>query len=120
LILLTDGIQTGVEVAAVRAHAAALKASGAILVTIGLGDGVDEALLREIATSSAHYHFAPTADDLELIYRGLTVSIPCPTAPVPSNPSPGASPSPTYTPTGVATGRIDPELAIYLPLLARR
>lgn len=80
IVLVTDGIQSSEGGAqAVRDAAAAVKGAGIRLVTVGLGSSsdIDEALLREIATSPALYFPAPNAADLERIYREIVHLIPC-------------------------------------------
>ncbi len=70
LIVVTDGRpSTGVEPA--RAAAAAARAAGIVIHTVGLGDDVDAALLVELAGDPARYHAAPEAADLAAVQRGL-------------------------------------------------
>ncbi len=79
VVLVTDGLQTGGGGNdAVRAEAAQLRAASITLVTIGIGDDVDSALLREIATKPEYYYPAPTADQLLDIYREIAQYIACP------------------------------------------
>ena len=46
--------------------------------TIGLGDDVDEDLMREIATAPSYYFSAPTVDDLSAVYGTVAAALPCP------------------------------------------
>lgn len=79
IILLTDG-RTNPPATAddARRAAADAKAAGATIFTIGLGGDVDADFLREIASGPALYYEAPTADDLEEIYRAIAGELPCP------------------------------------------
>lgn len=68
IILLTDGGSD--PVAAARAADQA-KLEGARLITIGAGNGVNETLLRALASGPGDYYFAPTFDDLSGVYRAI-------------------------------------------------
>lgn len=70
IVLLSDG-QPNVG-GDPRAEAAAAKAAGIRIFTIGLGDGVDPALLRDLATSPSDYFYAPTSDQLAAIYEQIS------------------------------------------------
>lgn len=72
---MTDGYSTtgGDPVAA----AAATKAVGIRIVTIGLGNSVDEQMLRAIASSPDDYFQAPAPGDLGDIYDGIVRNIAC-------------------------------------------
>ncbi|MFN8423281.1 MAG: VWA domain-containing protein [Anaerolineae bacterium] len=76
-IVLTDGRPTGTSDESVLRAAADLKASGAVVYTIGLGDDVDALLLERIATSAAQRLLAPDAEDLGRIYRDIARELPC-------------------------------------------
>lgn len=76
VILLTDGLQNG-DAAPVLAEAAALKAAGALVYTIGLGDAVDATLLREAASSADRFYPSPTVDDLAVIYAQISERLRC-------------------------------------------
>jgi hypothetical protein len=79
IILVTDGHQTGLGGnEAVRAVARQIHEAGITLITIGLGSDVDEALLREIASSPELYFPAPNAEGLVDIYKEIARYIPCP------------------------------------------
>jgi uncharacterized protein YegL len=77
IILLTDGAPTGVTPDEVRAAANAAKAAGMLIYTIGLGQDVDQVLLRDIASKPEWYFFAPDTSDLAEIYSQIAYSIPC-------------------------------------------
>lgn len=89
VILLTDGLPNRVPTPApsgkqedtVLAAAAALKARGVHVFTIGLGeeDDVFKQLLRDAASSPEDFYFAPDGEDLEAIYAQIAGRIrPCP------------------------------------------
>lgn len=77
IVLLTDGIQTNAPAALALAEAAAAKAAGVVLFTIGLGPDADLALLGQVASSPAHSFVAPSAADLIGIYERISAAIPC-------------------------------------------
>jgi hypothetical protein len=77
IILLSDGMQNGAPAEALLVEAELAKAAGAIVFTIGLGADVDTGLLKAVATSGAHYFFAPRPADLAAIYQQVTVAVPC-------------------------------------------
>ncbi|MEO8082631.1 MAG: VWA domain-containing protein [Ardenticatenales bacterium] len=76
-IVLTDGRPTGTTDEAVVTAADGLKATGAVVYTIGLGDDVDAALLERVATGAAQRLLAPDAEDLARIYRDIARELPC-------------------------------------------
>jgi Mg-chelatase subunit ChlD len=77
VVLLSDGQPTVGTPAGVVAQAAALKQAGTTVFAIGLGADADAAMLRAVASSSAHYYFAPTAGDLTNIYERVAANLPC-------------------------------------------
>jgi Mg-chelatase subunit ChlD/DNA-binding beta-propeller fold protein YncE len=77
IVLLTDGRPDGGSEQAVRSAASAARAAGVTVFAIGLGTDVDAGLLREVAGDPARYYEAPDAEDLERIYRGLALDLPC-------------------------------------------
>jgi Tol biopolymer transport system component len=77
IILLTDGLQSQTGNDPVLAEAAAAKAEGATIFTIGLGPDVDASLLQQVATSPAHYFFAPSGAQLQAIYEQISAAINC-------------------------------------------
>ncbi|MEO8083294.1 MAG: vWA domain-containing protein [Ardenticatenales bacterium] len=80
VVLLTDGVPSGVAVEVVRDAAAAVRAKGVRVHTVGVGarDEIDEALLAAIASDTALYVYAPDAEDLRRIYAGIAAAIRCP------------------------------------------
>lgn len=76
MILLTDGDPTDPNtttgIANAKTSAAAAKALGYTIYTIGLGTAVSPTLLKELASSQSNYYFAPTATDLASIYRTIS------------------------------------------------
>lgn len=70
IVLLSDGRPTagGDPLPA----AAAAKAAGTRIFTIGLGKEIDEALLKSVASSAADYFAAPDSADLAGIYRQIS------------------------------------------------
>ncbi len=78
IILLSDGDNTAGSDPLQQAQAA--KNQGIRIITIGLGDSVNETLLQQIASSRSDYYFAPDSSDLQAIYRSIAGSI-CRSAP---------------------------------------
>jgi Mg-chelatase subunit ChlD len=78
LVLLTDGRANpeGPELAVAEAEAA--KQAGVTVFTIGLGQELDVAALRQMASRPDGYHHAPDAEQLADIYRSIAVTLPCP------------------------------------------
>lgn len=57
-------------------QANALRTAGAEVYTIGLGKGINETFLRDrVATDPAHYFNAPTAGDLQGVYKKISESV---------------------------------------------
>lgn len=77
VILLTDGHPSGTTEAAVEAAASELKAGGARIYAIGLGDDVDPALLGRIASDRADVILAPDAEELARVYAQIARELPC-------------------------------------------
>ena len=88
-ILLTDGIATrpanpessGEADDVQYAEAAALKTAtdakkdGVVIYTIGLGDDINEFFLKDIASETDNYFFAPSTADLAAIYKNISSRI---------------------------------------------
>lgn len=78
-VLLTDGLPTagGTDQAVVtaKASAQAMVESGADVYVIGLGQSVDEAFVRSIASSQSNAYLAPSRSDLASIYARITDSL---------------------------------------------
>ena len=68
VILLTDG---GSDAMNAMRETQLTKLEGARIFTIGFGMGVKKPLLRDIASAPSDYAFAPGADELAAIYRGI-------------------------------------------------
>ena len=73
LILLSDGQPTAGGDP--RPAASAAKAAGTRIFTIGLGTGVDPNLMRDLASSSADYFYAPDSSQLDAIYQQIAGAI---------------------------------------------
>ena len=56
-------------------EAVSIKRDGIIIYTIGLGEKINEVFLKNIASESDNYFFAPTAINLETIYKNISVDI---------------------------------------------
>lgn len=82
VVLLSDGRPDEGTADAALAVAAEARGAGAgagvKIHTIGLGDDVDEAILRAIATTPEDYLAAPDPAALHAIYRELARDLPCP------------------------------------------
>jgi Mg-chelatase subunit ChlD len=78
IILLTDGTpnlpQNEPELAALRSANAA-KLAGVELYAVGLGRDVSESLLKQIASTPAHYYFSPDIADLDQIYQSIALVV---------------------------------------------
>ncbi|MCK4592227.1 VWA domain-containing protein, partial [Candidatus Parcubacteria bacterium] len=82
MILLTDGIankpngngydENPLDVAYAESEAAIAKALGYKIFTIGLGTGVNEDMLRNIASTVDDYYPAVDSDDLDNIYEQIS------------------------------------------------
>jgi len=77
IILLTDGDPTGATPDDVRQAAARAKVAGALVFTIGLGQGLDDALLADVASRPEWYYPAPDTSELAAIYQRIAYEIPC-------------------------------------------
>lgn len=86
IILLTDGVANnprnpagGSEEEDIKYaenlatnEAVDIKKSGPIIYTIGLGNKINESFLKNIASSEENYFFAPSAANLETIYKNIS------------------------------------------------
>ncbi|MFN8424536.1 MAG: vWA domain-containing protein, partial [Anaerolineae bacterium] len=77
VILLTDGRSNPVPVSEAERAAGVVKAAGARLFTIGLGQDVDAEALRAMASQAADYFEAPDGEDLGAIYGSISAALPC-------------------------------------------
>lgn len=66
MIVLSDGVGGDPSTAATAA-----KADGIRIISIGLGYGVDETTMKNMASSDADYYFAPSGAELAAIYTGI-------------------------------------------------
>ncbi len=78
VVLMTDGIQP--ETDDVLAAADTVKATGALIYTIGLGADVEPDLLRRVATDPDRFYSSPSAEDLARIYSEIFERIACDSA----------------------------------------
>jgi len=78
VILLTDGRSNPVPVSEAERAAEAVKATGARLFTIGLGQDLDADALRRMASRPQDYFEAPDGEDLAAIYEVIAAALPCP------------------------------------------
>jgi Mg-chelatase subunit ChlD len=78
VVLLTDGRTDEGTADPAIGTADELKRSGIVIYSIGLGADVDPQFLTTIASSPDTYLKAPTAADLEEIYREIAGMLPCP------------------------------------------
>lgn len=88
-VLLTDGKATyprnpegGTEADDIKyAEGVALKEAsdakkdGISIYTIGLGDGINESFLKNVASAGENYFYAPTPDKLQTIYKNISSRI---------------------------------------------
>ena len=75
MIVLSDGQNTTGRDP--LAAAAAAKADGIHIITIGLGEDADAALLIQIASSPDSYYYAPSAEALAAIYQAIAGELRC-------------------------------------------
>ncbi|MFN8499254.1 MAG: vWA domain-containing protein [Anaerolineae bacterium] len=72
MIILSDGRPTTTDA---RTAAAAAKAAGTRIFTIGLGNNVDASLMRDVASSPTDYYYAPDAAGLDAVYQQIAGAI---------------------------------------------
>jgi secreted protein with Ig-like and vWFA domain len=89
IILLTDGVannptdpQGHTEADDIKyaenlasKEAASAKSDGIVIYTIGLGNKINESFLKNVASGENNYFFAPTAANLETIYKNISSDI---------------------------------------------
>jgi len=73
LVLMSDG-QHNVGMGPGPAADSA-KSKGTRIITIGLGNGINESELKSLASSPSDYYAAPTSDDLKNIYAQIAGSL---------------------------------------------
>ncbi|RYD65883.1 MAG: VWA domain-containing protein, partial [Verrucomicrobiaceae bacterium] len=71
ILIVADGQTSRVPVITA---ANAAKAKGSRIVCLGIGEGADEALLREAASSPSDYYFIPQASDVAAVFAALSRS----------------------------------------------
>jgi hypothetical protein len=78
IVMLTDGRSNPDPISLPLAAAAAAKADGITLYTVGLGDDVEHDALRQMASRPEDFRWAPDGEDLGPIYEEIARLIPCP------------------------------------------
>ncbi|MCE7938942.1 MAG: VWA domain-containing protein, partial [Chloroflexi bacterium CFX6] len=78
VVVLTDGRSNPRPAAEAVERAAAAKARGVAVFTVGLGDDVDAEALAAMASRPAFAFHTADAEALAGIYRAIAVAIPCP------------------------------------------
>lgn len=78
MIVLTDGRSNPRPASEAVDRAAAAKARGVAIFTIGLGDDLDAGALAAMASRPEFAYRTPDAEALAGIYRAIAVAIPCP------------------------------------------
>lgn len=78
IVLITDGSpnqpSTNPQGSAIRSANAA-KAAGTMIISIGLGSGADEDLLKRIASDPSSYYYSPQGSDLDAIYDSIALVV---------------------------------------------
>lgn len=83
MLLMSDGVpNVGPDPIAAAQTA---KNAGTRIFAVGLG-GVDENLMRQIASSPSDYYYAPTSNDLQAIYQAIAGIVTCSPAKVKVSP----------------------------------
>ncbi len=75
IVLLSDGMPFNTTRLFTLAAADRARHAGVTMYTIGLGEDADQDLLRTLARSPGHSYFAPTAAELEGVYRAIARQI---------------------------------------------
>ena len=78
IVLLTDGRSNPDPSQLALDAASAAKASGIRLFTVGLGQDVEQDVLRAMASRPEDFYYAPDGEDLGAVYDAIAVAIPCP------------------------------------------
>jgi Mg-chelatase subunit ChlD len=78
VVLLSDGRSDPDPPELAVAAAAALKADGVRVFTIGLGPDLDVGALQGMATAPDHFRRAADGEDLGAVYRRIALELPCP------------------------------------------
>ena len=75
IVLLSDGNHNESAAGELLAAANLVKSKGIRIITIGLGQDVDAAQMRMLASLTTDYYFAPTANDLAAIYQSIVPTV---------------------------------------------
>ena len=78
IVLLTDGRSNPDPSQLALDAAAAAKAAGIRVFTVGLGQDVEQDVLRAMASRPEDFFYAPDGEELGAIYDAIAVAIPCP------------------------------------------
>jgi len=71
MVIATDGIPTDSAEEEILEYTAPIKKSGTWIITIGIGDNVNEEFLEKLASSPEDYHFAKASFELKEIYKNV-------------------------------------------------
>lgn len=71
MVIATDGIPTDSPEEEILEYAVPIKKSGTWIITIGIGDDVNEEFLKTLASSPEDYHFAKASFELKEIYKNV-------------------------------------------------
>lgn len=71
MVIATDGVPTDSSEENILAYAHPVKQAGTWIITIGIGDNVNEEFLKKLASSPEDYHFAKASFQLKDIYKGV-------------------------------------------------
>ncbi len=71
IVLLSDGMPFNTTRLYTLAAADRARHAGVTMYTVGLGEDADQDLLHTLARSPSHFYFAPTAAELEAVYRAI-------------------------------------------------
>ena len=71
MVVLTDGLPSPTTPADARSAAAAARAAGIVIDTIGLGSDADPVLLADMAGDPRRFHLAPDGEDLARLFADL-------------------------------------------------
>ena len=69
MVIATDGQPTDDSEEEILDYATSVKKNGTWIITIGIGDDVNNDFLRKLASSSDDYHFAKASFELKKIYK---------------------------------------------------
>lgn len=69
MVIATDGAPTDSTEEEILAYTTPVKKNGTWIITIGIGDDVNEEFLKRLASSPEDYHFAKASFELKEIYK---------------------------------------------------